>query len=86
MDLREAYDLALEHSAEVALPYIAAFLADILREQSDIDGAADVIASTKLPDALPQNTHLMFFRLARARLRLVTTGQGQRRPRLAFAR
>ena len=26
----------------------------------------------QLPDALPQNTHLMFFRLARARLRLVT--------------
>ncbi|HVN12699.1 MAG TPA: AAA family ATPase [Kineosporiaceae bacterium] len=71
VDLREAFDLAREHAVDVAVPYIAGFLADVLREQGDVQGAVEVIDSASLPQDLPQNTHLMFFRLARARLRLV---------------
>ncbi len=71
-DLREALDLADQHRVELARPYIVGFLGDVLREQGQLDAATELVDGAELGESLPRNTHFMFFRLSRARLRLAT--------------
>jgi DNA-binding CsgD family transcriptional regulator len=69
-DLREALDLADEHAVHVALPYTLAFLADALLDTGDTEAAQATIERAGLPEELPPTMHLVFFRLARGRLRI----------------
>jgi DNA-binding CsgD family transcriptional regulator len=76
-DLREAFDLIVQHDVRVAWPYVTGFLVQALLERGDADEAARVIAEAGFPEQLPVNGHLIFFRLARGRLRIESAAPEQ---------
>lgn len=49
--------------------YSYAFRAELEIERGDLDAAERYIAESRMPDLLPANGHLVYFQLARARLR-----------------
>ena len=69
-DLREAFDLIVRHDVRVAWPYVTGFLTQALLDAGEADEAARVVAQAGFPEQLPMNGHLVFFRLARGRLRV----------------
>jgi DNA-binding CsgD family transcriptional regulator len=72
-DLREAIDLSVVHGMHVAWPYNIGFLAEALLEQGEAEEAAGVIEKGDFPEQLPPDQlHLAYFRLSRARLRIET--------------
>jgi DNA-binding CsgD family transcriptional regulator len=72
-DLREAIELSVAHGMLVSRPYNIGFLAYALLEQGDVDEAARVIDEGDFPEQLPlDEVHLVGFRLARGRMRIVT--------------
>jgi DNA-binding CsgD family transcriptional regulator len=72
-DLREAIDLSVAHGMHVAWPYNIGFLAEALLEQGEAEEAAGVIEKGEFSEQLPPDQlHLAYFRLSRARLRIET--------------
>src|SRR5262249_46272826 len=71
--LREAIDLAVARGMLVSWPYNVGLLAQALLEQGEADEAARVIDGGDFPEQLPPDQlHLVWFRLHRARLRIET--------------
>jgi DNA-binding CsgD family transcriptional regulator/tetratricopeptide (TPR) repeat protein len=72
-DLRESIDLSVAHGMHVAWPYNIGFLAEALLEQGEAEEAAEVIEKGEFSEQLPPDQlHLAYFRLSRARLRIET--------------
>jgi DNA-binding CsgD family transcriptional regulator len=72
-DLREALELSVAHGTRLNWPYNIGFLAHALLEQGSADEAAQVIDRGGFPEQLPPDqVHLVWFRLHRARVRIET--------------
>ena len=67
--LRESMEIG---GFQMARPYHAGFLTDVLIARGELEEAAKAVALAGLGDQVPANAHLFFFLAARARLRLET--------------
>src|SRR5262249_7900624 len=76
-DLRQGLELALGHGVLAGLGYLYGFLILAHVERAELDAAKAMLEQSGLPDALPANAHLNYFRLGRGRL-WIETGEPER--------
>jgi DNA-binding CsgD family transcriptional regulator len=71
-DLNEGLELALGHGVLAGLAYLHGFLILAHVERAELAEAQAVLAASGLPEVLPPNAHLNYFRLGRGRLWIET--------------